>query len=138
MVVLQAFALSCSIFMTLMAKFRHSLKADIGVFFPMIMLKAIEPPVVAASAAQGRETIAAQHLLIFHPAAPIRPLLCQAIKAAVAVASAVCEVCILGLKASMAHKKFCFMLHVACHEGHPVRSSQLLYCCLMQVGSRPL
>eukprot|EP00891_Asterochloris_glomerata_P002829 jgi/Astpho2/2829/e_gw1.00050.8.1_t len=40
----QAFALSCSIFMTLMAKFRHSLKADIGVFFPMIMLKAIEPP----------------------------------------------------------------------------------------------
>ncbi|KAL0051487.1 hypothetical protein WJX82_008426 [Trebouxia sp. C0006] len=40
----QAFALSCSIFLTLMAKFRHSLKAEIGVFFPMIMLKAIEAP----------------------------------------------------------------------------------------------
>ena len=40
----QAFALSCSIFLTLMAKFRHSLKAEIGVFFPMIMLKAIETP----------------------------------------------------------------------------------------------
>ena len=42
----QAFALSCSIFLTLMAKFRHSLKAEIGVFFPMIMLKAIEAPQV--------------------------------------------------------------------------------------------
>lgn len=29
-----------------MAKFRHSLKAEIGVFFPMIMLKAIEAPQV--------------------------------------------------------------------------------------------
>ncbi|KAK9829453.1 hypothetical protein WJX72_005963 [[Myrmecia] bisecta] len=39
----QALALSCSIFYTLMTKFRTSLKAEIGVFFPMIMLRAIEP-----------------------------------------------------------------------------------------------
>ena len=65
--VLQAFALSCSIFMTLMAKFRHSLKADIGVFFPMIMLKAIEPPVVAASAAQGRLCSTSESSPLQHP-----------------------------------------------------------------------
>ncbi|KAL0026445.1 hypothetical protein WJX79_010345 [Trebouxia sp. C0005] len=49
----QAFALSCSIFLTLMAKFRHSLKAEIGVFFPMIMLKAIEAPQVPAGTPFG-------------------------------------------------------------------------------------
>jgi brefeldin A-inhibited guanine nucleotide-exchange protein len=52
----QAFALSCSIFMTLMAKFRHSLKADIGEFFPMIMLKAIEPPAPTPGAPPGEYT----------------------------------------------------------------------------------
>lgn len=35
--------LCCSIFLTLMAKFRRHLKAEVGVFFPMIMLKPIEP-----------------------------------------------------------------------------------------------
>ena len=49
----QAFALSCSIFLTLMAKFRHSLKAEIGVFFPMIMLKAIEAPQAPAGTPFG-------------------------------------------------------------------------------------
>ena len=39
----QALALSCSLFLTLLAKFRHSLKAEIGVFFPMLLLRAIEP-----------------------------------------------------------------------------------------------
>ena len=39
----QAVSLSCSIFLTLMFKFRSSLKAEIGVFFPMILLRVIEP-----------------------------------------------------------------------------------------------
>ena len=43
----QAQALTCSIFYTLLVKFRQSLKAEIGVFFPMILLRAVEP------AAQG-------------------------------------------------------------------------------------
>ena len=38
-----ALALTSSIFFTLMTRFRHSLKAEIGVFFPMILLRAIEP-----------------------------------------------------------------------------------------------
>lgn len=37
-------ALSTSIFYTLLTKFRHSLKAEVGVFFPMLLLRAIEPP----------------------------------------------------------------------------------------------
>lgn len=41
--VTQAQALTSSIFFTLLTKFRHSLKAEIGVFFPMILLRAIEP-----------------------------------------------------------------------------------------------
>lgn len=36
------FQLSCSIFMTLISRFRGSLKAEIGVFFPMIVLRALE------------------------------------------------------------------------------------------------
>lgn len=40
---LQAQRLCCSIFLTLMGTFRKSLKAEIGVFFPMIMLRPIEP-----------------------------------------------------------------------------------------------
>lgn len=44
-------ALTCSIFYTLLAKFRHALKAEVGVFFPMILLRAIEPP--AQSSAPG-------------------------------------------------------------------------------------
>lgn len=39
----QAQTLTCSIFYTLLSKFRHSLKAEIGVFFPMILLRAVEP-----------------------------------------------------------------------------------------------
>ena len=38
-----ALRLSCSIFLTLISKFRQSLKAEIGVFFPMILLRSIEP-----------------------------------------------------------------------------------------------
>ncbi|CAL8462959.1 g2493 [Coccomyxa elongata] len=42
-------ALTCSIFYTLLAKFRHALKAEVGVFFPMILLHAIEPPAQSAT-----------------------------------------------------------------------------------------
>ena len=42
----QAQALTCSIFYTLMAKFRYSLKAEVGLFFPMMLLRAIEPAAV--------------------------------------------------------------------------------------------
>ena len=42
-------ALTCSIFYTLMAKFRHSLKAEIGLFFPMMILRAIEPAAVGTT-----------------------------------------------------------------------------------------
>ncbi|GMH32506.1 hypothetical protein BSKO_00340 [Bryopsis sp. KO-2023] len=41
----QALSLSCSIFMTLVSKFRQALKAEIAVFFPMILLKPIEPQI---------------------------------------------------------------------------------------------
>ena len=40
---MQALSLCCSIFLTLLSKFRKSLKAEIAVFFPMILLKPIEP-----------------------------------------------------------------------------------------------
>ena len=43
---LQAQALTCSIFYTLMAKFRYTLKAEVGLFFPMMLLRAIEPAAV--------------------------------------------------------------------------------------------
>jgi hypothetical protein len=56
----QAFALSCSIFLTLMAKFRHSLKAEIGVFFPMM---AIEAPQVPAGTPFGEHLHCQQHCL---------------------------------------------------------------------------
>lgn len=36
------FQLSCSIFMSLVARFRAGLKAEIGVFFPMIVLRVLE------------------------------------------------------------------------------------------------
>ena len=45
----QAQALTCSIFFTLLTKFRHSLKAEIGVFFPMILLRAVEPATTGAT-----------------------------------------------------------------------------------------
>ncbi len=51
----QAFALSCSIFLTL--------KAEIGVFFPMIMLKAIEAPQVPAGTPVGEHLHCQQHCL---------------------------------------------------------------------------
>ena len=62
----QAFALSCSIFLTLMAKFRHSLKAEIGVFFPMIMLKAIEAPQAPAGTPFGESTASCALALSWH------------------------------------------------------------------------
>lgn len=43
-----ALRLSCSIFLTLVSKFRHALKAEVGVFFPMILLRSIEPPAANA------------------------------------------------------------------------------------------
>ena len=41
----EALSLTCSIFLTLLCKFRQSLKAEIAVFFPMVVLKPIEPQV---------------------------------------------------------------------------------------------
>ena len=41
--------LCCSIFLTLMTKFRKNLKAEIGVFFPMILLRPIKPAVMGAT-----------------------------------------------------------------------------------------
>lgn len=36
------FQLSCSIFISLVTRFRAGLKAEVGVFFPMIVLKVLE------------------------------------------------------------------------------------------------
>lgn len=36
------FQLSCSIFISLVVRFRAGLKAEIGVFFPMIVLRVVE------------------------------------------------------------------------------------------------
>lgn len=40
--------LSCSIFLTLLMRFRQSLKAEVGLFYPMILLRPIEPIVAGA------------------------------------------------------------------------------------------
>lgn len=39
---MNVFQLSCSIFMSLVSRFRAGLKAEIGVFFPMIVLRVLE------------------------------------------------------------------------------------------------
>ncbi|CAD7702431.1 unnamed protein product [Ostreobium quekettii] len=61
----QALHLSCSIFLTLVSKFRESLKAEIAVFFPMILLKSIEPqignPAAASGAQQPANTVTTSH-----------------------------------------------------------------------------
>lgn len=49
----QAQALTCSIFFTLLVKFRQSLKAEIGVFFPIILLRAVEPAAQGATPNTG-------------------------------------------------------------------------------------
>ena len=51
----QAQALTCSIFFTLLVKFRQSLKAEIGVFFPIILLRAVEPAAQGATPNTGGE-----------------------------------------------------------------------------------
>lgn len=48
-----ALQLSASIFLSLLQKFRAALKAEVGVFFPMVMLKVLEPPAPGANAAGG-------------------------------------------------------------------------------------
>lgn len=53
-------ALSCSIFYTLLMKFRFALKAEVGVFFPMILLRAIEPPSPTAASGTPGEAICSQ------------------------------------------------------------------------------
>jgi hypothetical protein len=53
-----ALQLSASIFLSLLQKFRAGLKAEVGVFFPMVMLKVLEPP-AAAGAAGGAAAAAA-------------------------------------------------------------------------------
>lgn len=45
----EVLSLTCSIFLTLLTKFRRSLKAEIAVFFPMVVLKPIEPQVGGGS-----------------------------------------------------------------------------------------
>lgn len=40
--IMNIFQLSCSIFMSLVSRFRSGLKAEIGVFFPMIVLRVLE------------------------------------------------------------------------------------------------
>lgn len=40
--VMAIFQLQCSIFMILLSKFRSGLKAEIGIFFPMLVLRVLE------------------------------------------------------------------------------------------------
>lgn len=49
----EALSLTCSIFLTLLSKFRQVLKAEIAVFFPMVILKTIEPLVGTNSGNSG-------------------------------------------------------------------------------------
>lgn len=49
----QALQLSCSIFLSLLLKFRIYLKAEVGVFYPMILLKPLEPAPGGAQASGG-------------------------------------------------------------------------------------
>ncbi|KAI8465270.1 MAG: hypothetical protein J3K34DRAFT_525495 [Monoraphidium minutum] len=46
-----ALQLSASIFLSLLQRFRAALKAEVGVFFPMILLKCLEPPTPGSGAA---------------------------------------------------------------------------------------
>ncbi|KAK3285829.1 hypothetical protein CYMTET_6580 [Cymbomonas tetramitiformis] len=50
----QAFQLSCSIFGTLLQRFRDAMKAEIGVFFPMILLRVLE---AHSSSFQSKSTV---------------------------------------------------------------------------------
>lgn len=45
-----ALQLSASIFLSLLQRFRAGLKAEVGVFFPMVYLKVLEPPAAGAGA----------------------------------------------------------------------------------------
>lgn len=69
----QAVSLSCSIFLTLMFKFRSSLKAEIGVFFPMILLRVIEPatPGTTPNAAGGAFGFESSIYCTSRPCAPL-------------------------------------------------------------------
>lgn len=50
--------LSCSIFLTLLMRFRQSLKAEVGLFYPMILLRPIEPIIAGAQvSASGIECV---------------------------------------------------------------------------------
>ena len=40
--VMTIFQLLCSIFMSLLSKFRSGLKSEIGIFFPMLLLRVLE------------------------------------------------------------------------------------------------
>lgn len=55
----EALSLTCSIFLTLLSKFRQSLKAEIAVFFPMVVLKPIEPQLGGPSSVSSTATPAA-------------------------------------------------------------------------------
>ncbi len=47
--------LSASIFLTLVHKFRGQLKAEVGVFLPLILLKPFEPPLGTQVGHEGME-----------------------------------------------------------------------------------
>jgi len=55
----QAQRLCASIFLTLIKYFRRNLKAEVGVFYPMILLKPIEPPTGSVGGAGAAATTAA-------------------------------------------------------------------------------
>ncbi|KAL4543975.1 hypothetical protein Ndes2437B_g01778 [Nannochloris sp. 'desiccata'] len=55
----QAQRLCASIFLTLIKYFRRNLKAEVGVFYPMILLRPIEPPTGSVGGASGAGAAAA-------------------------------------------------------------------------------
>ncbi|WIA22572.1 hypothetical protein OEZ86_009559 [Tetradesmus obliquus] len=54
-----ALQLSASIFLSLLQKFRAALKAEVGVFLPMVVLKVLEPPAAAGGAGGAAAAAAA-------------------------------------------------------------------------------
>jgi brefeldin A-inhibited guanine nucleotide-exchange protein len=58
----QAQRLCASIFLTLIKYFRRNLKAEVGVFYPMILLRPIEPPTGSVGGASGAGATAAAAL----------------------------------------------------------------------------
>ncbi|CAG9460670.1 unnamed protein product [Pedinophyceae sp. YPF-701] len=63
----EAIRLSCSIFLTLVLRYRHHLKAEVGIFFPMILLKVLETasgPAGVSSSQGAAGTLSFNHLAV--------------------------------------------------------------------------